>query len=82
MALASLHTHTYEYAPRFGSVCMFTFALTLTETILVALASMLCSALVYVLGEYDHWTVGDEQPCPARGGGGWPPRARGRHGNR
>ena len=73
MALASLHTHTYEYAPRFGSVCMFTFALTLTETILVTLASMVCSALVDVLGEDGHWSVGEEQPCPARGGGGWPP---------
>ena len=69
IALASLHTHTYEYAPRFGSVCMCTFALTLTETILVTLASMVCSALVDVLGEDGHWSVGEEQPCLARGGG-------------
>ena len=67
MALASLHTHTYEYAPRFGSVCIFTFALTLTETILVTLASMVCSALVDVLGEDGHWSVGEEQPCLAQG---------------
>ena len=73
IALASLHTHTYEHAPRFGSVCIFTFALTLTETILVTLASMVCSALVDVLGEDGHWSVGEKQPCPARGGGGGGP---------
>ena len=58
----------YEHAPRFGSVCIFTFALTLTETILVTLASMVCSALVDVLGEDGHWSVGEEQPCLAQGG--------------